>query len=34
LESSNHSIRWKTLQLMQKAWQSDPGQFIEAEIVI
>ena len=34
LESSNHSIRWKTLQLMQKAYQADPGQFIEAEIVI
>ena len=34
LESPNHSIRWKTLQQMQKAYSVDPTNFIEAEIVV
>ncbi len=34
LESPNHSIRWKTLQQMQRAYSVDPTNFIEAEIVV
>ncbi len=34
LESPSHSIRWKTLQQMQKAYAADPSSFIEAEIVV
>lgn len=34
LESPSHSIRWKTLQQMQKAYAADPTNFIEAEIVV
>lgn len=34
LESPSHAIRWKTLQQMKKAYASDPGDFIEAEIVV
>lgn len=34
LESPNHTIRWKTLQQMQKAYTVDPTNFIEAEIVV
>ena len=34
LESPNHAIRWKTLQQMQKAYNADPTNFIEAEIVV
>jgi hypothetical protein len=32
-ESPTHSIRWTTIQQMQKAWKSDPTDFIEVEIV-
>ena len=32
-ESPHHSIRWTTLQQLQKAYASDPSSFIEAEIV-
>ncbi len=34
LESPNHSIRWKTLQQMQKTYLADPANFIEVEIVV
>ncbi len=34
LESPNHTIRWKTLQQMQKAYTVDSTNFIEAEIVV
>ena len=34
LESPRHSIRWKTLQQMQKTYASDPTNFIEVEIVV
>ncbi|MEZ6032418.1 MAG: hypothetical protein R3C17_04955 [Planctomycetaceae bacterium] len=33
-ESPNHTIRWKTLQQMQKAYRADATNFIEAEIVV
>ena len=32
-ESPHHSIRWTTLQQLQKAYASDTSSFIEAEIV-
>lgn len=34
LERPHHSIRWATLQQLQKAYTADPTNFIEAEIVI
>ncbi len=34
LESPNHTIRWTTLQQLQKAYLADSGNFIEAEIVV
>lgn len=34
LESPSHSIRWKTLQQMQRTYAADPSSFIEAEIVV
>jgi len=34
LERSHHSVRWKTLQQMQKLYATDPEAFIEAEIVV
>lgn len=34
LESPNHSIRWKSLQQIQKAYMVDATNFIEAEIVV
>ena len=34
LESQSHSIRWKTLQQMQKTYAADPTNFIEVEIVV
>jgi hypothetical protein len=33
LEKAHHSIRWTTLQQLQKAYASDTSNFIEAEIV-
>ncbi|HQX50133.1 MAG TPA: hypothetical protein PLR25_09505, partial [Planctomycetaceae bacterium] len=34
LERPHHAIRLKTLQKMQKAYATDPGHFIEVEIVV
>ena len=34
LERPNHSIHWKTLQQIQKAFTADQTNFIEAEIVV
>ena len=33
-ESPNHTIRWQTLQQMQKAYGAEPWRFIDVEIVI
>lgn len=34
LESPNHSIRWKTLTQMQKAFTAEPWRFLDVEIVV
>jgi hypothetical protein len=34
LEKPTHRVRWKTLQLMQQKWKSDPTLFIEVEVVV
>jgi hypothetical protein len=34
LEKPGHKVRWKTLQLMQQKWKSDPTLFIEVEVVV
>lgn len=34
LEKPGHQVRWKTLQLMQQKWKSDPTLFIEVEVVV
>ena len=34
LESPHHSVRWKTLQHMQKRYATDPSLFLDVEILV
>lgn len=34
LESPHHSVRWKTLQHMQKTYATDPSLFLDVEILV
>jgi hypothetical protein len=34
LEKPHHSVRWKTLQLMQKRYAADPSLFLDLEILV